>query len=462
MKFLNKNTTRFAFGIGCLMAAFYLHLNDASAQHDMTSMPGMSATPTPTPSATGAPSAAAVSPSPSPTTSAVQSATPAAKPADASMPGHDMSSMPGMSPAGSPAAKPAESSPAPRDVSSMPGMKSESDSAKKSMSDMPADHDMSNMPGIKPGDDMSNMPGMKPGAGKKGMQGMSGMPGMGGVQGGGDGMQGMGAAPSGPPKISEPGVRVLGPSRRWTPRPEDDRSDELQPLEQLKAHMEPLPPPIIEQMIHSFVLTEILEHRFNSSGPNTLNWDILGWVGTDRNRFWYKTEGSQQLSGDQTGEADLQLLYGRLISPNWDFQIGARAQRGLGTGSADTRTYAVIGVQGLAPYQFDVEPSIFISDQGQISGSLTVTFDLLLTQRLVLQPRFETTAAIQSDKKFGMGSGLNETDLGLRLRYEIRREIAPYIGVSWSRQYGQTASLAREEGESTDSVALVTGLQLFW
>ena len=339
------------------------------------------------------------------------------------MPGHDMSSMPGMKPAGSPAAKPTEVSPAP--------------------------HDMSNMPRMKPGDDMSNMPGMKPGADKKGMSGMNGM-------------QEMGGAPSGPPRISAPGVRVLGPSRRWNPRPEDDRSDELQPLDQLKAHMEPFPPPVPGPMIHSFVLTEILEHRFNSSGPNTFNWDILGWIGTDRNRFWYKTEGSQQLSGDQTGEADLQLLYGRLISPNWDFQIGARAQRGLGTGSADTRTYAVIGVQGLAPYQFDIEPSIFISDQGQISARLTVTFDLLLTQRLVLQPRFETTAAIQSDEKFGMGSGLNETDLGLRLRYEIRREIAPYVGVSWSRQYGETARLAREEGETTDSVAFVAGLQLWW
>lgn len=447
MNFVNKTVIRLALGFSFLVAAFYLRPSDASAQHDMKSMPGMSATPTPSPTPTPAPSptpsAAAASPSPSP------SATRNEKPADASMAGHDMSSMPGMSPAGSPAAKPTEGSPAPHDMSDMPGMKSR-DSSKKEMGDMA---------GMKSGDDMSNMPGMKPGGGKKGMEGMSGMQGEGA---GMAGMPGMGAAPSGPPKISEPGVRVLGPSRKWNPQPKDDRSAELQPLEQLKAHMDPLPPPIMENMIHSFVLTEILEHRFNSSGPNTFDWDILGWVGTDRNRFWYKTEGSQQLSGDQTGEADLQLLYGRLISPNWDFQIGARAQRGLGTGSADTRTYAVIGVQGLAPYQFDVEPSIFISDRGQISARLTVTFDLLLTQRLVLQPRFETAAAIESDKKFRMGSGVSETDLGLRLRYEIRREVAPYVGVSWSRQYGQTASLARAEGEATDSVALVAGLQFWW
>ena len=455
---LNKTTIRLTLGISLIVAAFYLRLNDASAQHDMNSMPGMNATPTPGSTAP-----------PSPTPSPKPSATPADTPADAPTPGHDVSSMPGMSPAGSPAPKPAGNSPAQGDMTNMPGMKSGAE--KKQMSDMPAGQDMSSMPGMKSGesskkdmsgmpgmklgDDMSNMPGMKPGADKKGMSDMSGMSGM-------DKMQGMGGAPSGQPRISAPGVRVLGPSRKWNPRPEDDRSDELQPLGQLKAHMEPFPPPVAGPMIHSLVITEILEHRFNSSGPNTFNWDILGWVGTDRNRFWYKTEGSQQLSGDQTGKADLQLLYGRMIAPNWDFQVGARAQRGLGTASADTRTYAVIGVQGLAPYQFDIEPSIFISDQGQVSARLTLLFDLLLTQRLVLQPRFETAAAIQSDKKFGMGSGVNETGLGLRLRYEIRREVAPYVGLLWSRQYGQTASLAREGGESTDSIALVTGLQLWW
>ena len=444
---LNHPTARLALGFGLILAALCLRLNEASAQRDMQSMPGMSATPTPTPSPIATPTPAPTSPSPLP----AASATPAEKPAGAAMPGPDMSSMPGMSPAGSPAAKPAESAGA-QDMSNMPGMK--------------PGNDMSGMPGMKSGDDMSNMPGMKGSdAAKKGMSGMSGMPGMGGMQGGG-GMQGMSGmnqgASSGPPQVSAPGARVLGPSRKWTPRPEDDRSDELQPLEDLKAHMEPLPPPVMDQMIRSFTVTEILEYRFNSSGPDTFEWDIFGWIGTDRNRLWYKTEGSQQLSGDQTGNGDLQLLYGRLIAPFWDLQIGARAERGLGTGRADTRTYAVIGLQGLAPYQFNIEPSLFISDAGQVSARLTVSFDLLLTQRVVLQPRFESSAATQSDRKTGMGSGLNQTELGLRLRYEIRREVAPYIGVSWSRQYGQTASMTRAEGDGTDSVSLVTGVQLWW
>ena len=120
-------------------------------------------------------------------------------------------------------------------------------------------------------------------------------------------------------------------------------------------------------MIHSFLLAEILEYRATSEGPDTFRWDIFGWIGGDYNRLWIKTEGSQQLGGDQTGEGDLQLLYGRLIAPFWDFQIGARVQQSLGTGARDSRTYAVLGVQGVAPYLFDVEPTLFISDRGDVS-----------------------------------------------------------------------------------------------
>ena len=329
-----------------------------------------------------------------------------------------------------------------------------SGSPAKDSSGTPAKKDMSGMEG---------MPGMKADSGPQKKE-MSGMPGMGGSKKKGMGaMPGMdaGAAP-GPPRISAPGVTVLGPRRKWNPPPGEDRSRELLSPDQLDQHMEPLPEPVEASMIHSFLLAEILEYRVNSSGPDTFRWDIFGWVGTDWNRIWYKTEGSQQLGGGQKGDGDLQLLYGRLIAPFWDFQIGARTEQSLGTGRADARTYAVIGFQGLAPYLFDVEPSLFISDQGQVSARLTVSFDLLLTQRLVLQPRFEGTAAIQSDEKRGMGDGLNETDLGLRLRYEIRREIAPYVGVSWLRQYGETASMSRRDGDLTDSISLVAGVRLWW
>lgn len=133
-----------------------------------------------------------------------------------------------------------------------------------------------------------------------------------------------------------------------------------------------------------------------------------------------------------------------------------------GPGRSDnSRTYGVIGFQGLAPGFFEFEPSLYISDRGEVSGGITASKDFYLTQKLVLQPRFEGGFSFQGDKQFGTASGVNQTNIGLRLRYEFTREFAPYIGVSWEHQYGGTADIARSEGDSTDDVALVLGLR-FW
>ena len=294
--------------------------------------------------------------------------------------------------------------------------------------------------------DMKDMPGMAaPGAAKT--KAMGAMPGM------------------APPRMSVPGVTVLGPSRKWVPPRGDNRAAELLSRPALEQLMKPLPPPIEDSMLHSFLLTELLEYRANSAGPNAFVWDFVGWFGGDYNRLWIKTEGRQDLSDGNRGEGDLQLLYGRLIAPFWDLQLGVRAKQNLGSGLHDnTRTYAVIGLQGLAPGNFEVEPALYISDRGEVSAELTVSADLYLTQRLVLQPRFQGEVSVQGDDRFGTGSGITETDIGLRLRYEIRREIAPYIGVSWLKQYDETARIARQQGEptDTDTVALVVGLRLWW
>jgi len=154
---------------------------------------------------------------------------------------------------------------------------------------------------------------------------------------------------------------------------------------------------------------------------------------------------------------------GRLIAPFWDLQLGVRQNLIMGPGRSDnSRTYAVIGLQGLAPGNFDIEPTLYLSDRGEVSGEITVSADLDLTQSLVLQPRFEGQFSFQGDKQFDTASGVNQTDLGLRLRYEITRDFAPYLGVTWQRKYGGTAALARSEGESTDAVAFVLGLALVW
>ena len=231
----------------------------------------------------------------------------------------------------------------------------------------------------------------------------------------------------------------------------------------LEAQMKGLPPPVEDSMIHSFLLFDLLEYRAYNSGPATMTWDFVGWIGGDYNRLWIKTEGDLNLSRGNAVQGDLQLLYGRLIAPFWDLQLGVRGNRIMGPNRSDnSRTYAVIGLQGLAPGNFDIEPTLYISDRGEVSGEITVSADLYLTQSLVLQPRFQGEFSFQGDKQFDTASGVNQTDLGLRLRYEITREFAPYIGVTWQRKYGGTASLARSEGDPTDAVAFVLGLRLWF
>lgn len=210
-----------------------------------------------------------------------------------------------------------------------------------------------------------------------------------------------------------------------------------------------------------FLLIDQLEFRAHD-GDDFLAWEAEGWVGGDYNRLWIRTEGDQVVSGGSGGEAELEILYGRLIAPYWDFRIGLRQDLLSDADHDRGRTFLSIGVAGLAPYWFEIEPTLYVSDDGDVSIRLEATYDLLLTQRLILQPRFELDAAASSAREFGIGTGINDVQLGLRLRYEIRREIAPYIGLSWTRKLGKTADLARDEGEEVDSLGAVVGLRLWF
>ncbi len=350
--------------------------------------------------------------------------------------------------------------PAQADMKDMPGMAPKATPTPKQPAPAMSQEEMDAMPGMAPKaapsiskpapakDDMSGMPDMAPGATKP--KAMGAMPGM--TQGG-----------SAPARPSAPGITILRPPQKWVPSRGDNRAAELLSRSALESLMAPLPPPVEDSMLHSLALFDLLEYRANSAGSNTLAWDFVGWFGGDYQRLWVKSEGSLDLSAGHRGAGDLQLLYGRLITSFWDLQLGVRAKQNLGSGLHDnTRTYAVIGLQGLAPGNFEVEPAIYISDRGEVSAELTVSADLYLTQRLILQPRFQGEVSVQGDDRFGAGTGVTETDIGLRLRYEIRREIAPYIGVSWSKQYGETARIARQQGEISDTVALVVGLRLWW
>lgn len=220
-------------------------------------------------------------------------------------------------------------------------------------------------------------------------------------------------------------------------------------------------PPVEDRMRFNYVLFDRLEFS-SGEAPNAAFWDVQGWYGGDRDKFWWKTEGTNRLSGGSEGEAEVQSLYSRLIAPFWDLQTGLRYDRSWGPGPDRDRAFAVFGVQGLAPYWFELEPALYVSENGDISARLAATYDVLFTQRLILQPRLDLNAALQDVPKFGVGSGLNNVELGLRLRYEIRREFAPYVGVTWIRRLGQTADLSRTAGNPVDDHRFVLGLRLWW
>lgn len=221
------------------------------------------------------------------------------------------------------------------------------------------------------------------------------------------------------------------------------------------------PHAVHDSSLHHFVLGEQLEFRAND-GDDLARWEVEGWLGGDTNRLWLKSEGEVRTAGQAGGDAEVQLLYGRAISPFWDVQLGVRQDVLFGPGSDRERTFAAVGVEGLAPLWFELSPTLFVSDEGDVSARLTATYDLLLTQRLVLQPRLELNAAAHDARKFEIESGFNDIELGLRLRYEIRREIAPYLGFNWLRKLGSTADLARDEGSDVSVPGFVAGVRLWF
>ncbi len=220
-------------------------------------------------------------------------------------------------------------------------------------------------------------------------------------------------------------------------------------------------PALVEDQRFGYLLVDQLEYRIKDDA-DTVRWDAVSWYGGDYNRLWLKSEGDWRTSGERGGEAEIQALYGKLIAPFWDLQIGVRYDQLSGVGFDRSRGFAVIGLQGLTPYRFEVEPALFISEDGDVSARLTATYEVLLTQRLMLQPRLDFDAALRSAEKFGVGDGINNIGLGLRLRYEITREFAPYVGIHWLRRFGQTADFARRGSDPVEDTAIVLGARLWF
>lgn len=231
-------------------------------------------------------------------------------------------------------------------------------------------------------------------------------------------------------------------------------------LNNTEDYEEDWPSPIEDDETFWLLLVDQLEYR-GGSNPDAFAWDIQGWVGGDYERIWLKTEGEIELS-EESGEGEIQLLYGSLIAPFWDLQVGLRYDRVYSEEDSRGRAFAVIGVEGLAPNLFEVDTALFISEKGDVSARLEIEQELLITQQLILQPRFEINVAAQEVENFEIGSGINDIELGLRLRYEINRNYAPYVGINWIRLVGETEQFAREEGESVDNFSVVGGIRMLF
>lgn len=210
-----------------------------------------------------------------------------------------------------------------------------------------------------------------------------------------------------------------------------------------------------DDAVHYYVLFDQLEWQ-KGDKATAGSWDNKGWIGKDVNRFWFRTEGEAE-DGD-LGEAQAHALYGRAIHRWWDLVAGVRQDFQPGP----QRTWAAVGIQGLAPYWFEVEATAYIGEAGRTHFRLETEYELLFTNRLVLQPLVELEIYGKSDPERGIGSGLSSGEVGLRLRYEFRREFAPYFGVTWNRKFFGTADLAEAAGEDTSGARLALGVRVWF
>lgn len=294
-----------------------------------------------------------------------------------------------------------------------------------------AGHDMSAMPEMAPsadphaGHDMSAMPGMAMGAAPHGSHGAAS---------GTDLPAGQAAAP-----VAQPGLlaeRVYGEAAMR----DADRA-------MRREH---------GGMTFAQVIVNLAEYQARR-GRDGYRWDGEAWIGGDLDRLTIKSEG-EGVAGGALDTAEAQALYSRALDPYWNLQAGIRHDIRPGP----SRSYATIGVEGLAPYWFDVEAAAFLSDRGDVLARVTAWYDQRIMQYWVLQPRLEANVAAQDMPAEGIGSGLGDAELGLRLRYERVREFAPYVGLSWERRFGRTADLARGRGDGTGGFGVVAGVRTWF
>ncbi|MBB4728424.1 copper resistance protein B [Xanthomonas arboricola] len=207
--------------------------------------------------------------------------------------------------------------------------------------------------------------------------------------------------------------------------------------------------------INHYVLLDRLE-AFDTTRGSGQDWEARAWIGGDIDRLWLRSEGERQ--DGRTQDASVEAFYGHAISPWWDLLVGARQDIGAG----EQRSWAALGVQGLAPYKFETEATLYVGSGSRAALRLEGEYEVLLTNRLILQPRVEADIALTDDDRRGVGSGLEQVEVGLRLRYEITRRFAPYIGWVHSRSFGDTARRATIDDEPARDSRFVAGLRIWF
>lgn len=214
--------------------------------------------------------------------------------------------------------------------------------------------------------------------------------------------------------------------------------------------------PVTGGATHQLFSVDRLEAQI-ANGEDSYVWEINAWYGGDIDKIWIKSEGEGEFGGNLE-DVEIQALWSHAIAPFFDLQTGIRYD----IRPQPDRAHAVVGIQGLAPYLFEIDVAAFLSDRGDITARVEAEYDQRLTQQLILQPRIELGFSAQDIPDIGTGSGFTGLEAGLRLRYEFSPQFAPYIGVEWQQQMGGTADFTRAAGEDPSRVVFLTGVRIWF
>lgn len=218
---------------------------------------------------------------------------------------------------------------------------------------------------------------------------------------------------------------------------------------------------IMDNESYLFTLVEQLEYRISdNTSPDFMGWEAQGWYGPDYYRFWWKSEGESIFDGSEAGESENDFLYSRLFNPFWSVQAGVQYANQWNTNSYEDRWSGVLSLQGLAPYKFELDNSLYISERADVTFTTEAEYNIRITQRLVLQPRAEFGFAAQDIAERSIGAGMTDANVDFRLRYEIKRGIAPYIGVRYRFLVAKTADIAEADGDNTEQWLFLAGARL--